>query len=65
MTDRNDGKRIDPDYEMYLINAIEWAVNVGETATHDLLRAIAITSEDLEAIGYDRANFPKMHEMLK
>ena len=44
-----------------LINAIEWAVNVSEQLTEDLIRATGITSDELSAIGYDKDNFPAMH----
>ncbi len=50
--------------EELLINAIEWAINVSEQATHDILRASGITSDELNAIGYDKDNFPKMHEWV-
>ena len=48
-------------YEELLINAIEWAVNVSEQLTEDLIRAMGITSDELSAIGYDKDNFPAMH----
>ena len=51
--------------EMLLINAIEWAVNVSEQSTHDILRAIGITNDELTAIGYDEENYPKMHTWVK
>lgn len=51
-------------YEDCLINAIEHAIDVSTQYTHDLLRAMGITSEELEDIGYDRENFPKMHEWV-
>lgn len=44
-----------------LINAIEWGSDVSETVTHDLIRAIGITSDELETIGYDKQEFPLMH----
>ena len=47
--------------EELLINAFEWAINVSETATHDLIRATGITSDELEDIGYEKENFPDMH----
>ncbi len=49
-------------YENLVINAIEWAVNVSEQHTYDLIRAMGITSEELSTIGYDEDNFPKMYE---
>ena len=51
--------------EELLINTIEWAINVSEQITHDLLRASGIASEELTAIGYDKDNFPKMHEWIQ
>ncbi len=48
-------------YETLLINAIEWAVNVSEQHTKDIIRAMGITSDELSAIGYDEENFPTMH----
>lgn len=51
--------------EILLINAIEWAVNVSEQSTHDILRAIGITNDELTAIGYDEENYPKMHTWVK
>ena len=52
-------------YETLIINALEWAINVSEQATCDLIRAMGITSEELSAIGYDEDNFPKMHGYTK
>ena len=52
-------------YEELLINAIEWAVNVSEQLTEDLIRAMGITSDELSAIGYDKDNFPAMHVWAK
>lgn len=51
--------------EELLINALEWAVNVSEQATHDLIRATGITSEELSEIGYDKENFPQMHKWIE
>ena len=51
-------------YEALLINALEWAINVSEQTTHDLIHAMGITSEELSAIGYDEDNFPEMHEWI-
>ena len=48
--------------ENLLIYAFEWAINVGEQATCDIIRATGILPEELDAIGYDAENFPKMHE---
>ena len=51
--------------EELLINAFEWAINVSEQATHDLIRATGITSEELSEIGYDKENFPQMHKWIE
>ena len=51
--------------EELLINSIEWAVNISEQATHDIIRAIGITSDELDAIGYDKENFSNMHTWIK
>ena len=48
-------------YETLLINAIEWAVNISEQHTKDIIRAMGITSDELSAIGYDEDNFSVMH----
>lgn len=48
-------------YETLLINAIEWAINISEQNTRDMIRAMGITSDELSAIGYDEDNFPMMH----
>ena len=48
-------------YEALLINATEWAVNISEQHTKDIIRAMGITSDELSAIGYDKGNFPEMH----
>lgn len=44
-----------------LIHAFEWAIEVSETTTHDLVRATGITSAELEEIGYEKDNFLSMH----
>lgn len=64
MTDKNDGRLTCPDYAA-LSDAIKRADDAGEVWNRDLLRALEVTSEELEAIGYDRENFPELHEMLK
>lgn len=48
-----------------LINAIEWAIYVSEQVTHDLIRAMGITSDELSELGYDSINFAEMHEWTK
>ncbi len=50
--------------EELLIDSIEWATEVSQQATHDLIRSIGITSEELEEIGYDIENFPEMHSYI-
>ena len=60
------GKLIsDARLEELTINAIEWAINVSEQATHDILSSMGITSEELEIIGYDKENFPDMHKWVE
>ena len=49
-------------YEELLINVFEWAINISEQATYDLIQAAEITSKELGEIGYDKANFREMHE---
>ena len=48
--------------EELVINALEWAIEVGEDTTYNLIRGMGITSDELEAIGYDEENFKSMHE---
>lgn len=48
-----------------ITNVIEWGIEVSEDTTHDLLRGMGITSEELEEIGYEQENFPKMHEWVQ
>ena len=48
--------------QQLLINAIEWSIEVSEQQTHDQIRAMGITSEELEEIGYEKENFPQLHE---
>lgn len=52
-------------YETLIIFALEWAINVSEQVTCDLIRAMGITSDELSAIGYDEDNFLKMHGYSK
>lgn len=44
-----------------LIAALGHAIEVSEQATADLIRAIGITDEELDELGYDEKNFPAMH----
>ena len=53
---------MDYDYEKLLINAFEWAINDADQTTKDLIHATGISSEQLTAIGYDKENFPQLHE---
>lgn len=48
--------------EELLINALEWVIEIGDDATHDLIHNMNISSDELEEIGYEKENFPKMHE---
>lgn len=48
-----------------LINTIEWAIEVSEDTTHDLLHGMGITSEELEEIGYKKEVFPIMHKWVQ
>ena len=56
--------KIIPDARMedLVINALEWAIEVGKQATEDLIHGMGITSAELEEIGYDKENFPEMHK---
>ena len=50
-------------YEELLINALERAIDdSSEDATKRMIRAMKITPEELDMIGYDADNFPTMHE---
>lgn len=63
--ERYNDKKVNKDrLETMLIAAIEHAVECSEQHTHDLLKAIGISSEELEAICYDKENYPKMHEWI-
>ena len=55
-----DDKRL----EELVINALEWAIEVSEQTTRDLIVSMGITPEELDAIGYDKENFAPMHEMI-
>ena len=48
-----------------LINAFEWAIEVSENATNDLIRFTGITSDELKKIGYEKVSFPSMHNAVK
>lgn len=47
-----------------VLDAIEWAIEISEQTTHDLLRGMGITSDELEEIGYEKETFPEMHEWV-
>ncbi|MBO4847053.1 MAG: hypothetical protein J5525_12285 [Lachnospiraceae bacterium] len=48
--------------EEIIINALEWAINVSKQVTHDLIRGMGITSEELSNIGYEKESCSDMHE---
>ena len=48
-----------------VISAIEWSVNVSKQIIYDLLRGMGITSDMLEAIEYDKENYPDMHKWVE
>lgn len=50
--------------EEITINAIEWAIEVGEQTTYDLILGMGITSDELDAIGYDKENFGSLHDAV-
>ena len=47
--------------EELLINALEWAIEKNEETTIELVQHMGITSDELEAIGYEKENFETMH----
>ena len=51
--------------EELLINAFEGAINDSTRATIDLINVTGITSEELEELGYEKENFPDLHEMAE
>lgn len=51
--------------EELLIQAFEWTIDCSEQMTTDLVVATGITCAELNEIGYDEENFPKMHEYAK
>ena len=48
-----------------VLDAIEWAIEVSDDTTHDLLRGMGITSDELEELGYEKEEFPEMHKWVK
>lgn len=48
-----------------VLNAIEWAIEVSDDTTHDLLRGMGVTSDELEELGYEKENFPEMHKWVQ
>lgn len=51
--------------EELLVKAFEHSIEVSKQATHNLINATKITSNELEEIGYEKENFPEMHEWAK
>ena len=51
--------------ENLLIDAISWAEDTSGQITHDLLRGMGITSDELEYLGYDKETFPEMHKWVE
>ena len=47
--------------EEIVTNALEWAIEVDEQIANDLVRGMGITSDELDAIGYDVDNFSSLH----
>ena len=48
-----------------VLNAIEWAIEVSDDTTHDLLRGMGVTSDELEELGYEKENFTEMHKWVQ
>ena len=51
--------------ERLILDAIEWAIDVSEQTTHDLLRGMGITSEELEILGYEEESFPDLYKWVR
>ena len=49
---------------MLLIDVIGWANDVSGQVAHDMLHGMGITSEELDALGYDEINFPNLHRLV-
>ena len=50
--------------EELLINVFEWAINVSEQLSLDMVKASGITSDELNDIGYEKENFPSLHSII-
>ena len=48
-----------------IINAIEWAIEVSEDTTRDVLRAMGITEQELKQIGYDGEDFANFRALVE
>jgi len=48
--------------EECVINAIEWGLEVSEQVACDLVGGMGITSDELDALGYDENEFPNLHQ---
>lgn len=48
-----------------IINAIEWAIEVSEDTTRDVLRAMGITEQELKQIGYDGEDFDNFRALVE
>ena len=51
-------------FEELLINVFEWAINVSEQLSLDMVKASGITSDELSDIGYEKENFPSLHSII-
>lgn len=52
------------DAEIMLQKAINWAEESSEQILYDMLRAMDITSGQLDALGYNREMYPTMHNAV-
>ena len=50
--------------EELLINIFEWAINVSEQLSLDMVKASGITSDELNDIGYEKENFSSLHSII-
>ena len=50
--------------EELLINVFEWAINVSEQLSLDMVKASGITSDELNDIGYEKENFPSLYSII-
>ena len=51
-------------FEELLINVFEWAINVSEQLSLDMVKASGITSDELSDIGYEKENFPSLYSII-